>query len=113
MSQEELDWIIEHLEEALDGEELERAKVFAQTLIAYREQAVEKFREEEMDGKMTEASEWIFRCGFEAGTDAFEEALDRSNPELSEALQPVKDCIEETFEDSTHKTTEGDPTGSE
>jgi hypothetical protein len=108
MSQNELDWINDHLEEALDGEELERGKVFAQTLIAYREQALEQFREEQMAGKMSETSEWIFRSGFQAGMDAFEEALDRSNPELMEAVQPVKERIEETLEDKANKTTEGD-----
>ncbi|QLG62065.1 hypothetical protein [Halorarum salinum] len=78
----ELEEVIAALEDVLDGEELERAKLFIHHLFAFREQALERFIEEEMAGKISEVGRWMFLKGFDAGTNGFEYALEEISPEL-------------------------------
>lgn len=101
-----LEEVIQVLEETLDGEQLKRAKTFAALLFEYQDEALEKFIEEEMGGKISEAGRWIFIRGFQEGTSAYEDALEDTSPELRQIGQEVDELFEQVID--SKETSGGD-----
>lgn len=81
------------------SEEIDRALLFLSALDEKEREKLNEFVREEMAGKIAESGLWIWRAGYQAGLDAFHEAMGETHPELEEMAAEMEAVAEKHFRD--------------